>query len=135
MYVMVWMVLRLHKRPKRYIYNDLDDFEIGNATRKLGDSYRLVYGGTTYRNLEEEYDALYELCKSSDNVDFNIQIHTNKFQYLNNDKKFLMSETQGPEICFYLWIKKDSKVPKSAPNVSTISNFVILAHFLCIENC
>lgn len=66
---------------------DLDDFEIGNATRKLGDSYRLVYGGTTYRNLEEEYDALYELCKSSDNVDFNIQIHTNKFQYLNNDKK------------------------------------------------
>lgn len=66
---------------------DLDDFDSEDIIQNNTDEFNLIYGGTIYRGLENEYEALYELCKLHSGVDFKIQIHANKFQYLSIKKK------------------------------------------------
>jgi len=64
---------------------DSTDFEVKSNDDK-GSGFDLVYGGTIYRDLKNEFESIYQLCKENEELDFNLQIHTNRFQYLTKEK-------------------------------------------------
>ncbi|MDC3134249.1 hypothetical protein OA958_05440, partial [Bacteroidota bacterium] len=66
--------------------HDKNDFEKLILPLKKNNSFRIIYGGTTYSNLDKLYLELYNCIKDNINCDFSIEIFTNDFKYLTKSQ-------------------------------------------------